>query len=161
MSCSGEEVDPLLVTFYSVGFVFAIGLSLWGYLYAKRSLRDLRARALAREQVLNAFTFPEMDDDASDTGSNLERRSSAERRRSFRGNRRDLGFEEEDRRLLQDSALEMSDRTGKHVRRRSESLDDKEHSQTLRAIVIADSSSHADDENDTGSLLKNRTPRSA
>jgi hypothetical protein len=49
--CRGEELDPWLITFYVVGFVLAVCLSLGGYLYAKRALRDLRARAMAREQV--------------------------------------------------------------------------------------------------------------
>lgn len=62
VSCRGEELDPVLIVFYSVGFVLAVGLSLGGYFYAKRALRDLKARALAREQVLTAFSFPELED---------------------------------------------------------------------------------------------------
>jgi len=58
----GESLDPWLITFYVLGFVLAICLSMGGYVYAKRALQDLRARAMAREQVLTAFTFPELEE---------------------------------------------------------------------------------------------------
>ena len=45
-----------------VGFILALCLSIGGYIYAKRALRDLKARALAREQVLTAFSFPELEE---------------------------------------------------------------------------------------------------
>ena len=172
--CRGEEIDPVLITFYTVGFVFAIALSLWGYLYAKKTLRDLRARALAREQVLNAFSFNE-DDDMSDVGHpDFERRisnasmdrlsGSMERRKSFRGSRRDLGTDDEDTRgLLKDTEIEMSDSTPrirKHERRKSDSLDDKDN-HMLRAVVIADSSSQAENDSDSSALLNHQEPRSS
>ena len=52
----------MLIVFYAVGFVLALCLSVGGYVYAKRALKDLKARALAREQVLTAFSFPELED---------------------------------------------------------------------------------------------------
>jgi len=58
----GEKLDPWLIAFYIVGLVLAICLSLAGYMYAKRALEDLRARALAKEQVLSAFSFPELEE---------------------------------------------------------------------------------------------------
>lgn len=58
----GEKLDPWLIVFYVVGLVLAICLSLGGYIYAKRALQDLRARAMAREQVLTAFSFPELEE---------------------------------------------------------------------------------------------------
>ena len=76
--CRGEQLDPLLIVFYSVGFVLAVCLSLGGYIYAKRALRDLKARALAREQVLTAFSFPELDEyDDLDSPTAVERQASA------------------------------------------------------------------------------------
>lgn len=42
--------------------MLALCLSIGGYVYAKRALRDLKARALAREQVLTAFSFPELEE---------------------------------------------------------------------------------------------------
>lgn len=56
------KLDPWLLLFYAIGFVLAVGISVWGYVYAKRVLRDLRARAVAREQVLTAFSFPELEE---------------------------------------------------------------------------------------------------
>ena len=74
----GEQLDPLLIVFYSVGFVLAVCLSLGGYIYAKRALRDLKARALAREQVLTAFSFPELEDyDDLDSPTAIDRQVSA------------------------------------------------------------------------------------
>ena len=76
--CRGEQLDPLLIVFYSVGFVLAVCLSLGGYLYAKRALRDLKARALAREQVLTAFSFPELEEyDDLDSPTAIDRQASA------------------------------------------------------------------------------------
>lgn len=78
LCCRGEQLDPLLIVFYSVGFVLAVCLSLGGYIYAKRALRDLKARALAREQVLTAFSFPELDEyDDSDSPTAIDRQASA------------------------------------------------------------------------------------
>ena len=57
-------MDLWLIIFYVVGFVLAICLSIGSYVYAKRALQDLRARALAREQVL--YKLSKWDSDGSD-----------------------------------------------------------------------------------------------
>lgn len=177
----------MLITFYAVGFVFAIILSLWAYLYAKRTLRDLRARAVAREQVLTAFTFPElMEDDGMDIEMSLERRNSVERRRSFRGARKDLeAREEEDRGLLAETEAVLSD-SAPHTpssslsrqgstpmgSRRPErqklpslegagSLDSKTQTKKIRTIVVADSSTLAENESDDVALLEDHAHSSA
>ena len=57
---------------YAVGFVLTVGITLWAAYYAKRALWDLRKRAVARDQVLTAFSFPELEENEDEESSILE-----------------------------------------------------------------------------------------
>lgn len=51
----------MLITFYAVGFVIAVTVTAGSYFYAKRALREIRARVVARATALEAFDFDELE----------------------------------------------------------------------------------------------------
>ena len=68
----GKDLDGPLVAAYAVGFVLTVGVTLWAAYYAKRALWDLRKRAVARDQVLTAFSFPELEENEDEESGILE-----------------------------------------------------------------------------------------
>lgn len=158
--CRGEQLDPLVITFYAIGFVFALCLSLGAYIYAKRALTDLKARALAREQVLTAFSFPEQEeyDDLESAivqlpANRLHDRQSYKDLEATRGTESDHGSESElVRHSSGDRLLKPDDQDSRSMpespKRDSNSKRDmsfKQDSEDVQTRLIADCSASQSD----------------